>query len=472
MADTQSSRQQNSSGNVPIWLVIVIVLMLLCGVTTIALVYQSPGEANEFISGILPTQAAIAEAPSLTPSPEGMPAGPSVTPSWTPRPSSTPYLTPTFVNTAEAPLINTRAAAGNISSANNQIITGSGSGQPVIVPTVTQAIPRATQTSVAATATQAVTQTVVAATATEIAATATRAAATATSAAYTATPIPGIWRGDYYNNANLQDPIVLVRNDPVQTLNNLFLLFDWGEGSPDASINNDNFSVRWRLNANFNSASYLFYAFSDDGIRVYVDDGIVIDRWANASNQVLYGDRSLGAGQHSVRVEYFENEGDARVAVGWQQAVANAWIGEYYGNNNLAQPPTYVQQDNSINFNWFQGSPSALPSDNFSIRWYRNYGFGDAGTFRFVVTTDDGVRIRVDDELILDEWHTVDSPQTYTVNRQLSGTKRVTVEYFEGTGNAQIQLGIARIEQPTATPTNTPTNTPTPTPTPTNTPTP
>jgi len=449
MSGTQNPRQQNSSG-VPIWLIVAIVLLILFSCGIMALLYQRSSSGSDSANE-LPTQAAIAEAPSATPSATYDPQGPTSTPSWTPRPSNTPYLTPTFVNTAIPGEVNTRSA-GDISGYTTRQITGGG-GNSVIVPTVTQAIPRSTQTAVAATATQAIEETQVAGTATQISATATQIAATSTSAAASATPIPGIWRGDYYNNRDLQDPIVMVRDEPVQTLNNLYLLHNWGANSPNSGVvNSDNFSARWRLNANFNATNYLFYAFSDDGVRVYVDDGTVIDQWTNASNRVLYGNRSLSSGQHSIRVEYFEDQGDARIAVGWQQVVENAWVGEYYDNNNLGQPPVYIQQDNSINEDWGSGSPSALPSDNFSIRWSRNYNFSNAALYRFTITVDDGVRLYVDGQRLINEWHSVNSPQTYIVEETLSGTKNVTLEYFEGSGNAEIALDISRVDSPTATP--------------------
>ncbi len=460
MANTPSSRQQKSSGNVPIWLVIVIVLMLLCSVASIVAVYQSSGRANEFMAELLPTQAAIAVAPSLTLNPEGMPNEPSATPSWTPPPSRTPYITPTFVNTAQAPVSNTRTIVGNISAGNNQLIIGSNSGEAVIVPTVTAAIPRSTQTSVAATATQAVTQTRVAATATGIADT----IATATSIAYTATPIPGSWRVDFYNNRNLQDPIVAVANASMSTLNDLALYFDWGTDSPlPGVVNADEFSARFRSNANFSNVNYLFYAFSDDGVRVNVSGDTIIDQWTSASNRVLYSNKLMSAGYNPIQVEYFEGGGDARVAFGWQVRLSNHWIAEYFDNENFDQPPFLIDQDDAINEEWVSPAPT-----NVSVRWFKDYDFGStARQYRFQVTVDDAVTVKVGGNVVLE----ANSPGTYVETSTLSGTQEVVVEYVQRSGNARIQFDITPITSSTSTPTPTNTPTPTPSPTPTNTPT-
>jgi hypothetical protein len=251
-------------------------------------------------------------------------------------------------------------------------------------------------------------------------------------------------------------------------------MFNWGSAAPAEGIGADNFSVRWSLNTSFNNANYLFYTFADDGVRVYVDNNLIINRWSNASNEVAYGNVSLAAGTHDVRVEYYEDSGDARIAVGWQQTVDNAWIGEYFANRDLGQPPLYIQQDSSINFGaaqWPSGSPNGLTADNFSIRWNRNYNFGTAGTFRFVVTVQDGVRLYLNGVRIIDQWREVDTPQTYNVERSASGTQQVRLEYFDGPGSAEVSLGIARVSA-TSTPTMSPTPSETPTSTPTATPTP
>lgn len=458
MANTRNSRQQSSGTSVPIWLVLVIILVIIFTLGILAMLYRTPTLSSTGQQS--PTQAAVALVPTLTASPIGGVAGPSATATWTPRPTNTPYVTPTFVNTAVAVGQNTRASS-QVGLPSN-VVRGPGGGG-VVVPTITPAIPRSTLTAVAATATQAVTATQVAGTATSIAGAATQISLTATQVAHFPTPAPGAWYGVYFNNKNLEGAATLARNDAVQPSNNPSLLFNWGSAAPAAGINADNFSVRWTLNTTFNGGNFMFYAFSDDGIRVYVDGVRIIDNWANATNRVLYGWAGLAAGSHEIRVEYFENSGDARVAVGWQRAVENAWVGEYYTNRDLGEPPHYIQQDNKIDFNWGSGAPNGLPGDNFSIRWNINYDFGNAATYRFVVTVEDGVRVRVGNKTIIDQWRPVDGPQVYTYEAIFAGPQWITTEYFSGSGNAQIKVDITRLTVPstlTPTPTSTSTSTP------------
>lgn len=51
----------------------------------------------------------------------------------------------------------------------------------------------------------------------------------------------------------------------------------------------------------------------DDGVRVYVDNQLFIDEW-HESAPAMYGiDLNMGAGEHTVRVEYFDAGGNAQV---------------------------------------------------------------------------------------------------------------------------------------------------------------
>ena len=58
--------------------------------------------------------------------------------------------------------------------------------------------------------------------------------------------------------------------------------------------------------------------------------------------------------------------------------------------------------DNAIDFDWGEGSPgAAVPADRFSARWTRTKTY-TAGTYRFSVTGDDGIRVLVDGTLVLE----------------------------------------------------------------------
>jgi hypothetical protein len=180
--------------------------------------------------------------------------------------------------------------------------------------------------------------------------------------------------------------------------------------------------------------------------------------------------------------------------------------GQYYGTLDLSGTALLTRSDAGVNFNWDDGAPADnLPSDEFSARWTRTVTLSE-GTYRFYVHSDDGVRVWLNGELIIDEWYEA-TPTTHTVDRTLStGAYTVQVDYYESAGTAQIQFWWERLEDysewrgeyfsntslsgspavvtntvmptitpssaPTLTPSPDPSDTPTLTPAPTDTPTP
>ncbi len=117
------------------------------------------------------------------------------------------------------------------------------------------------------------------------------------------------------------------------------------------------------------------------------------------------------------------------------------WRGEYFANPQLVAPAQLRQNSGDLNFNWGGGSPDpGIPYDGFSARFDRSIDFS-YGYYRFVAQADDGVRVYLDGQLIIDEWHGATS-ETYIVGRTLSGRHVIMVEYFEASGDASIKLEI------------------------------
>lgn len=125
-------------------------------------------------------------------------------------------------------------------------------------------------------------------------------------------PLPGL-RGEYFRNAVLSGSPVLVRTDGN-------INFSWKQAAPDPGVPANLFSVRWsgRLKADY-SETYTIYSSSDDGIRVWIDGVLVIDSWINQSGQERKGSIRLTAGKlHALKVEYYENQGDAKAVLMWE----------------------------------------------------------------------------------------------------------------------------------------------------------
>ncbi len=118
----------------------------------------------------------------------------------------------------------------------------------------------------------------------------------------------------YYNNSDFTD-FVLARTDSS-------IAFNWGAGSPDGSIGADTFSVRWsgQVEAVF-TENYSFIANADNGLRLWVNGKLLIDRWTEAPVVGAVGTISLVSGRkYDILFEYFETTGNASVQLDWSSA--------------------------------------------------------------------------------------------------------------------------------------------------------
>ncbi len=245
------------------------------------------------------------------------------------------------------------------------------------------------------------------------------------------------WKGEYFNNQSLSGSPVLVRNDTS-------INFNWGLGSPDSSVSGDHFSVRWTRNQYFDAGTYTFTATTDDGMRVWVGDTLLIDTWYDQS-ATHTATITLAAGTYALKVEYYEDTGYAVAQVSWAttSSTEQPWTGYYYNNTSLSGTPVLIRQDAQLNFDWGSGSPSSVVSaDNFSAKWDSSQYASYSGYYTVYVTADDGVRVWVDGNLVIDEWHDASSP-TYSATGYLNaGWHSVHVEYYEHTGTARLQVAF------------------------------
>ncbi|HUW12343.1 MAG TPA: PA14 domain-containing protein, partial [Anaerolineae bacterium] len=205
--------------------------------------------------------------------------------------------------------------------------------------------------------------------------------------------------------------------------------------------------VRWTRSLPFAQGDYRFFAKADDGIRVWLDDWLVLDQWHTGPVSASGDFAAVGQGSHNVRVEYFEHLGDASAAVWWAPTSTTHWLAEYYDNIYLAPPPAVVRNDTSIDFNWGLGSPDpALPADNFSARWTRTYSF-QPGDYYFSVEGGDGARLWLDDWLIFSDWLQDTGKHSFEGEFQAlgAGGHVVRVEWYSRGGLAQVKAWWKRI---------------------------
>jgi hypothetical protein len=117
-------------------------------------------------------------------------------------------------------------------------------------------------------------------------------------------------RSQYFDNKNFTG-LALERRD-------LSVDFDWGAGSPDAAMGADTFGIRWVGKVKVDLPDmYTFYTYTDDGVRLWVDGQIIIDRWTDQTATEWSSPIVLDIGLHSILLEYYENIGDAVARLSW-----------------------------------------------------------------------------------------------------------------------------------------------------------
>jgi len=129
--------------------------------------------------------------------------------------------------------------------------------------------------------------------------------------------------------------------------------------------------------------------------------------------------------------------------------------GEYFRGRELAGPPVLTRTDAQLDFRWDRGAPTddlvargelapqrALSGDDFSVRWSGQLLPPVSGRYQLEVAANDGVRLYLDDKLLLDRWQPSDHlhSDSVAVDLQAGQPHALRLEYFEGERDAAVRL--------------------------------
>jgi LysM repeat protein len=251
----------------------------------------------------------------------------------------------------------------------------------------------------------------------------------------TGPPSEGAWEALFWNNRYLSGPPKFTRYyDKID--------FDFDKVGPGGGIGAYDYSIRFTRTRWFDENTYRFTIRVDDGVRLWVDGVLLIDEWHDTGPVTYTTDKQLSAGLHRMRIDYYQNAGGALISfapvpVGTDQA----WTAEFFNNITLSGAPVATRTYKALDFNWKTYSPTAgVTADFWSARFTGQFGF-NGGNYRFWVRVDDGARLYLDDQLIIDQWH-IGAVRTFEVSTDVAaGTHTVKVEYFENTGGAVLAVG-------------------------------
>jgi hypothetical protein len=286
-------------------------------------------------------------------------------------------------------------------------------------------------------------------------------------------------RGDYFSGENFES-LKLSRIDP--TVN-----FNWGSGSPASNVSNDGFSVRWsgQVQAKY-SETYTFSTTTDDGVRLWVNGQQIINQWKNQAATEHRGSITLEAGKkYDIRLEYYEDWGQAVSRLNWasksqvKEVIPQSYLfqpgntgsgttppptqtttptpttgggnglkGDYFSGKNF-ESLKLSRIDSTVNFNWGSGSPATgIGNDGFSVRWSGQVQAKYSETYTFSTTTDDGVRLWVNGQQIINQWKNQSATEYRgSISLQAGRKYDIKLEYYEDGGQAVSRLNWASKSQ-------------------------
>ncbi len=136
-------------------------------------------------------------------------------------------------------------------------------------------------------------------------------------------------------------------------------------------------------------------------------------------------------------------------------SAASGLRGEYFKGRDFSGEPVFTRVDSRVAFRWDRGSPTddlvargelapdrALGADNFSVRWTGQLLPPVSGKYELSVSADDGFRLYVNGQLVLDQWHLSPRLQSASVDLELKAGQPcdIRLEYFEDIRDAEVRL--------------------------------
>src|SRR5262249_37962148 len=203
------------------------------------------------------------------------------------------------------------------------------------------------------------------------------------------------------------------------------------------------------------SASQINLSWADNSAN---ESGFVVERATNSTftaglttanvgaNVTSYSATGLAAGTtYWFRVRATNAGGasaNSNVASATTQTVSTGTgtgLAATYFDNMDFTGTTVSRTDPTVNFNWGSGSPSpSIGPDTFSARWTGQVQAVESGSYRFRTNSDDGVRLWVNGQLIINNW-TNHAPTTNTsaaVTLTAGQKYDIKLEYYENMGGA------------------------------------
>jgi hypothetical protein len=199
-----------------------------------------------------------------------------------------------------------------------------------------------------------------------------------------------------------------------------------------------------------NRAEYFFGAGGTAHLTKFADAGVISLLFgAGAGGQSSYHNDTYSDGQLFMRSRAgaFLNGGGLPIAGGGGTACSpvngsgTGLTGTYFRDVALGAQQL-VRTDATVDFDWGSGAPDAtLPANNFSVRWTGNVQPRFGGTTTFHTVSDDGVRLWVNGQQLVNNWTDHGPTENSGSIALVAGQSyTITMEYYERGGGATARL--------------------------------
>ncbi|MEM7375280.1 MAG: PA14 domain-containing protein [Bacteroidota bacterium] len=192
----------------------------------------------------------------------------------------------------------------------------------------------------------------------------------------------------------------------------------------------------------------------DESVLLTLDGGAPIQLFSLSGAYTFTG---LSFGNHTVVMQLADLGGtpltppEASTSVNFVSLQAGGGTGlraTYYDNIDFTGS-TLVRIDPEVDFNWGTGSPDpAIGADTYSARWSGYIQSLYSETYTFSANTDDGFRLWVDGEQVINSWIN-QAPTVHAGTKTMIAGQKVpiVVEYYENGGGAVAELSWSSTNQ-------------------------
>jgi mono/diheme cytochrome c family protein len=139
---------------------------------------------------------------------------------------------------------------------------------------------------------------------------------------------------------------------------------------------------------------------------------------------------------------YLEQIGREETSAPQNNGSGSGVVGRYYNNTTLSGTAV-VTRIEAVDFNWGSKAPSTgVNSNQYSVRWIGFIQAPATGTYVFQTNADDGVRLWIDGQQLINRWtnSSARNDNSSPVNLVAGQRYAVTMEYYENSGQAVARL--------------------------------